>query len=120
MDYEDKLYSIIAWAKTNPKFKCATFIGISENFEIYNRFTENQETAIDNVFYKWKIDQWCISNTVYKHVLTPVTKITNFTLDGNSMTLVGTGLQDNIKTVTFSNVPTKTYLFRQDVDGGTF
>lgn len=78
MDYEDKLDCIIAWAKTNPKFECATFIGISENFEIYNRFTENQETAIDNVFYKWKIDQWCLSNTVYKRVFTPVTKITNY------------------------------------------
>jgi len=43
-------------------------------------------------------------NCSYNYVA-PVAKITGFTLSGTQMTIVGTGIQDNIKSVSFSHVP---------------
>jgi len=58
MDHEDMLDVILEWAKRNSKFDASTMEGIQENYEIYGSFTSCQEYAIENVYYKWKIDQW--------------------------------------------------------------
>lgn len=73
---EYKLHSIIAWAKDKPMFNCATFIGILDNYAKYHKFTKKQEMAIDNVFYKWKIEDWVRCNYVY--IPTPAPKITKY------------------------------------------
>jgi len=57
---ENKLDCILEWSKSNKKFNPDTFIGIQENYENYGSFTVNQEIAIENVFYRWKIDEWCV------------------------------------------------------------
>jgi len=73
---EYKLHSIIAWARDKPAFNCATFNGIKENYAKYHKFTKKQEIAIDNVFYKWKIEDWARNNFVY--IPAPAPKITKY------------------------------------------
>jgi hypothetical protein len=57
-DYETKLFRILEWAESNEKFDESTFIGISEYYDEHYEFTDMQELAIDNVYYKWKVDLW--------------------------------------------------------------
>jgi len=92
-----------------PSFNSTTWIPYDPTRLFYEpvpfEFLHTAETSPQVIVTVDGIEAVCASlNCSYKYV-PPVTKITNFTLDGNSMTLVGAGLQDNIKTVTFSNVP---------------
>ena len=59
MPHERMLECILEWAETNPKFDATTFEGIKDHYENYGQFTYSQENAIENVYYKWKIDKWC-------------------------------------------------------------
>ena len=61
--YECRLDQIISWAENSEKaqrmnFNAITFIGIKENYEQYSKFTNKQEQAIDNVYFKFNIDKW--------------------------------------------------------------
>jgi hypothetical protein len=58
MDYEEILDRILKWAKSNPSFDSMVFEGIKEHYEKYSKFTFRQMDAIENVYYKWKIDKW--------------------------------------------------------------
>jgi hypothetical protein len=58
MSYEFMLDRILEWSESNPKFDATTFEGIKEHYETYDEFTYLQENAIENVYYKWKIDKW--------------------------------------------------------------
>ena len=62
MDYENMLECILEWAKINPRFNTSTIEGIKEHYENYYYFTLMQMEAIENVYYKWKIDKWYKSN----------------------------------------------------------
>jgi len=55
---EDMLDSILEWANINPNFNADTFEGIQDYYDTHDRFTMSQEIAIENVYYKWKIDKW--------------------------------------------------------------
>jgi hypothetical protein len=57
-DSESMLERILEWAKANPRFNTDTCEGIHEYYERYHRFTNEQEIAIENIYYKWKIDKW--------------------------------------------------------------
>jgi hypothetical protein len=57
VDYETKLERIIEWASDKSFFNESTFIGIQDFYDEHCIFTISQETAIDNVYYKWKIDE---------------------------------------------------------------
>lgn len=58
LDYDNMLERILEWAKTNTRFDASTFEGIKDHYEQYNEFTCMQMTAIENVYYKWKVDKW--------------------------------------------------------------
>ena len=57
-DYEIMLCRILEWAKTKYTFNADTFEGIQDNYENYGEFTVNQENAIENVYVKWRIEEW--------------------------------------------------------------
>lgn len=57
-DYERMLGRILEWADTKYKFDARTFEGIHHNYEEYGEFTVNQENAIENVYIRWRIEQW--------------------------------------------------------------
>ena len=57
-DYMDMLDCILEWAEYNPKFDASTFEGIKDKYMQYSEFTDRQKTAIENVYYTWKIDKW--------------------------------------------------------------
>jgi len=52
------LDDILDWSQLQDKFDSLTFVGIKENYEKYGNFTDLQQRAIENVYYKWKIDKW--------------------------------------------------------------
>lgn len=60
MDELTKLDLILEWAKHHPEFHPAVFHSI----KIQNRYrlTIKQKQAVNNVFYKWKIDKWDCEN----------------------------------------------------------
>ena len=57
-DYERMLGRILEWAETKNTFNADTFEGIQDNYENYGEFTRGQETAIENVYVKWRIEEW--------------------------------------------------------------
>jgi len=58
LDYTDMLDRILEWAETNPQFDASTCEGINDYYSDHYDFTSFQEDAIENVYYKWKIDKW--------------------------------------------------------------
>jgi len=55
------LDNIIEWSslrKGLSNFDATTFYGIKKNYEKFKRFTSSQKYAIENVYFKWKIDKW--------------------------------------------------------------
>ena len=57
-DYETKLDRILQWVETKPTFDDSVFVGIQDYHDNHSLFTLNQEIAIDNVYYGWKVDVW--------------------------------------------------------------
>lgn len=54
----DQLDAIIDWIESDKapaKFNSHTVYGIKNNYQEYHNFTERQETAINNIFTKFKI-----------------------------------------------------------------
>jgi len=64
-DYEIMLCRILEWAKTKYTFNADTFEGIQDNYENYGEFTVNQENAIENVYVKWRIEEWYNKTNLY-------------------------------------------------------
>ena len=58
MDYEKMLDDILEWSEHQDKFNSLTFIGIKDNYQEYGTFTDLQRRAIENVYFKWKVDKW--------------------------------------------------------------
>ena len=58
------LNCILEWAKTKPKFNASTFQGIHQYYEDMEEFTLPQMEAIENVYYKWKVDKWRDNNLI--------------------------------------------------------
>ena len=65
MSHESKLSAILAWAKTKPCFDASTFESISSEWidTLGKELTFRQMNAIDNVYYKWKVDKWEEANS---------------------------------------------------------
>jgi hypothetical protein len=65
MSHESKLSAILAWAKTKPCFDASTFENISSEWidTLGKELTFRQMQAIDNVYYKWKVDKWEAANS---------------------------------------------------------
>jgi hypothetical protein len=57
-EYEDMLDRILEWANINSNFDANTYEGIKDYYDIHYHFTNSQENAIKNVYYKWRIDKW--------------------------------------------------------------
>ena len=54
MDCSDKCELILKWAKgTGAKFDTSIV-----DWGIEHEFTDSQESAIDNIYEKWKVDLW--------------------------------------------------------------
>ena len=66
MNHETRLARILDWATTKPEFNDTVFTGIKEYYEEHGHFTTSQEDAIDNVYFRWKIDKWCEKKTKNK------------------------------------------------------
>ena len=56
-DHETMLNNILDWASTKSEFDDSTFKGIKDYYEERGQFTSRQEDAIENVYFKWKIDK---------------------------------------------------------------
>ena len=56
-DHETMLNNILDWASTKSEFDDSTFRGIKDYYEERGQFTSRQGDAIENVYYKWKIDK---------------------------------------------------------------
>ena len=67
MDHETRLHRILDWATTKSGFNDYVFTGIKDYYEEYGHLTTSQEDAIDNVYYKWKIDKWYEKNKKNKN-----------------------------------------------------
>tara|TARA_B100000902_G_C26438260_1_gene494806 strand:+ start:182 stop:367 length:186 start_codon:yes stop_codon:yes gene_type:complete len=57
-DYAQMLDEILEWAESNIRFDASTMEGIKTYYDEHMEFTDSQETAIENVYYKWNIDKW--------------------------------------------------------------
>ena len=56
LTHEYMLYCILEWAKDNPQFDASTMEGIDDYLDS-NELTLEQEIAIENVFYGWKVPE---------------------------------------------------------------
>lgn len=55
---ESMLKIILEWSDSKPEFDDEVFRGIKKNYDKYGNFTPSQKRAIENVYYKWKVDKW--------------------------------------------------------------
>jgi len=62
MDYKDMLDCILEWAETHPNFDASVFESIESYYYDQGEFTGRQQDAIENVYYKWRVDIWADFN----------------------------------------------------------
>jgi hypothetical protein len=58
LTHKEKLDAIIEWAEEVDKFDTRAIEGISDSYKEWNRFTEYQMIAIDNVWKRWRLEAW--------------------------------------------------------------
>ena len=61
MDTEEKLNRAIYWSENQKwakKFDSSFLHSVKDNYYKYGEFTTDQERAINNIYNKFKIDEW--------------------------------------------------------------
>jgi len=55
IDFENKCYKILEWAKRNPHFRTQFIKSVLDFYYETGIYTSSQEQAINNIIIKWKI-----------------------------------------------------------------